>query len=187
MHHVRLDLVERQAASAGLELWPVALPPACPNEVYEARLGEVWQRALARGVGGVAFGDLFLADIRAYRERQLAAAGLEPLFPLWRRDTRELAREMIAGGLEATVTAVDSRALDGSFVGRRFDTTFLRDLPSGVDPCGENGEFHTFAHGGPMFTRPIAWQAGGVRQHAGLVQVDLWPVGGAEGERTSTG
>ncbi|MBW2237234.1 MAG: adenine nucleotide alpha hydrolase, partial [Deltaproteobacteria bacterium] len=151
MHAVRETLLERQAQAAGLPLWKIPLPYPCPNEAYERIMAGVIQRAQSEGVEAMAFGDLFLEDIRAYREHQLDGTGLEPLFPIWGIPTDELARTMVAAGLRAQITCVDPRQLDRSFAGRVFDAQFLADLPAGVDPCGENGEFHSFATDGPMF------------------------------------
>jgi uncharacterized protein (TIGR00290 family) len=150
MHEVAMDRVRRQAWRTGLPLIEQALPSPCPNTAYEAATAGLVQRALSQSVTHVAFGDLFLQDIRTYRERQFADSGLTPLFPLWGRPTKALAREMIAGGLEAEVVAVDERHLSTGLVGRMFDETFLQGLPAGIDPCGENGEFHTFVRNGPM-------------------------------------
>jgi uncharacterized protein (TIGR00290 family) len=173
MHAVRRELVELQAKSAGVPLWPVPLPWPCSNEEYEARMHEVCDRALREGVRAVAFGDLFLADIRAYRERQLAGTGLEPLFPVWQIPTRELAAEMIAAGVRARVTCVDPQKLPPQFAGREFDAAFLSDLPAGVDPCGENGEFHTFVYAGPMFRSPIPVELGEIVERDGFFFADL--------------
>jgi uncharacterized protein (TIGR00290 family) len=175
MHAVRRELLEAQAQAAGLPLNAIEIPHPCPNADYERIMGAFVARARAEGVAAMAFGDLFLADIRAYRERQLAGTGIAPLFPLWGRDTPALAREMIDGGLEAYVTCVDPRRLDRGFAGRRFDQAFLADLPEGVDPCGENGEFHTFAAGGPMFSAPLAVRPGAVIERDGFVFADLLP------------
>lgn len=175
MHAVREVLVEMQADAAGLPLVTVPIPSPCTNEVYEQAMGEAMARARAAGITHVVFGDLFLEDIRAYREKNLAACGMSPVFPLWLKDTRRLAEEMIAGGLSAFLTCVDPRKLDRSFAGRRFDTPLLRDLPAGVDPCGENGEFHTFANAGPMFSRQIAVSAGEVVERDRFVFADLLP------------
>jgi uncharacterized protein (TIGR00290 family) len=155
MHGVRRDVLEAQAESAGVPLWQVPLPWPCTNEEYESRMAAACRRAVNEGFDTIAFGDLFLADIRAYRERQLAGSGLTPIFPLWQIPTAELARDMISGGLRARLSCVDSRQLDGGFAGREFDESLLRDLPPGVDPCGENGEFHTCVYAGPMFRTPI--------------------------------
>jgi uncharacterized protein (TIGR00290 family) len=157
MHAVRRELVEAQARATGLPLWPVALPWPCSNEEYERRMRELVGKAQGEGISHFAFGDLFLEDIRAYRVRQLAGSGIEPVFPLWGSpaDTPRLAREMIAAGLGAVITCVDPKQLDGAFVGRSFDADLLADLPPGTDPCGERGEFHTFCYAGPMFSREI--------------------------------
>jgi uncharacterized protein (TIGR00290 family) len=175
MHAVREALVEMQAAAAGLPLVKVLIPSPCSNEIYEQAMSEAMARARAEGVRHVVFGDLFLEDIRAYREKNLGACEMTPVFPLWRKDTRKLAEEMLAGGLSAYITCVDPRKLDASFAGRRFDAKLLRDLPSSVDPCGENGEFHTFANAGPMFDREIHVTPGEIVERAGFVFVDLLP------------
>jgi uncharacterized protein (TIGR00290 family) len=175
MHAVRRELVEAQAAEAGLPLWSILLPWPCPNGVYEARMGEAIERARREGITHIAFGDLFLEDIRAYRERQLSGTGIEPLFPLWGTpaDTPALAREMLAAGLRAVLTCVDPKQLDGRFVGRWFDADFLADLPPGVDPCGERGEFHTFCYAGPMFSASIPVRVGEVALRDGFWFADL--------------
>jgi len=175
MHAVRRELLEAQAEAAGLPLVVVPIPSPCPNDVYEAAMSKAMDEALRKGVRAIAFGDLFLPDIRRYREERLAGTGVIPLFPLWGRPTRELAEEMIASGLRATLTCVDPRALPASFAGRVFDGGFLADLPEGVDPCGENGEFHTFAWDGPMFDRPIYVRGGEVVERDGFVFADLLP------------
>ena len=154
MHGVRRALLEAQAEAAGLPLHVLPIPHPCPNADYERIMGAFVAEQAAAGVEAMAFGDLFLEDIRRYREAKLAGTGISPLFPLWGIDTGRLAREMIAGGLEAYVTCVDPRKLPASFAGRRFDLDLLADLPDGVDPCAENGEFHTFACAGPMFRSP---------------------------------
>jgi uncharacterized protein (TIGR00290 family) len=150
MHAVRRELVERQAAAVGLPLWAVPLPWPCSNEQYERLMAETCAKAVGEGIEGVAFGDLFLEDVRAYREKQLKDTGLEPVFPVWGMPTRDLAREMIAAGTRAKLTCVDTEKLDRSFVGREFDEALLTDLPAEVDPCGERGEFHSFVYAGPM-------------------------------------
>lgn len=150
MHAVRRELVERQAAAAGLPLWAVDLPWPCSNEEYEAAMARTCAKAVAEGIDGVAFGDLFLEDVRGYREKQMKGTGLEPIFPVWGMPTALLAREMIASGVRAKLTCVDSEKLDPSFVGREFDQTLLADFPVDVDPCGERGEFHSFVYAGPM-------------------------------------
>jgi len=175
MHAVRERLVEMQAAAAGLPLVKVPIPAACRNEYYERAMGEAMSRARDEGVRHMIFGDLFLEDIRAYRENQLARCEMTPVFPLWRRDTRRLAKEMLAGGLSAYLTCIDPRKLDRSFAGRRFDAALLADLPAGVDPCGENGEFHSFACAGPMFRHPVGVEVGEVVERDGFVFADLLP------------
>lgn len=157
MHAVRRELVEAQAAAAGLPLWPVMIPWPCSNEEYERRMRAAIAAACQQGVKHIAFGDLFLEDVRDYRIKLLANSGVEPLFPIWcsQTETPELARRMIAAGVETVLTCVDPKQLDGRFVGRHFDADFLTELPAGVDPCGERGEFHTFCHRGPMFSRDV--------------------------------
>ncbi|MDY3561175.1 adenine nucleotide alpha hydrolase [Gemmata sp. JC673] len=177
MHGVRAELVRAQAEAAGLPLWTVPLPWPCSNDQYESRMRGLVERARAAGVSGLAFGDLFLADVRAYRERQLAGSGIEPLFPLWGApaDTPALAREMIGAGLRATLACVDPKQLAPQFVGREFDTRLLAELPPGADPCGENGEFHTFCHAGPVFDRPIPVRVGDTIERDGFCFADLLP------------
>jgi uncharacterized protein (TIGR00290 family) len=150
MHAVRRELVERQAAAARLPLWAVPLPWPCSNEQYESLMAQTCAKAVAEGLCGVAFGDLFLEDVRAYREKQLQGTGLTPIFPVWGLPTRELAQQMIAAGVRAKLTCIDTVKLDRSFAGREFDESLLADLPEGVDPCGERGEFHSFVYAGPM-------------------------------------
>ena len=173
MHAVRRSLLEQQAAAAGLPLWAVPLPWPCSNEQYEARMRDVCARALSEKVEAIAFGDLFLTDIRAYRERQLEGTGLEPVFPVWQIPTRDLATEMIAAGLKARITCIDPKRLSPSFAGREFDAAFLADLPSDIDPCGESGEFHSFVYDGPMFRKPIAVRCGDIVERDGFVFADL--------------
>jgi len=173
MHGTRRSVLEAQARAAGLPLWIVPLPWPCSNEVYEQLMAEVCKRAVDQHVDAIAFGDLFLPDIRAYREAQLKPTGLEPLFPLWEIPTAELARAMIAGGLRAKLACVDTNQLPKTFAGRDFDSALLRDLPPGTDPCGENGEFHTCVYGGPMFTSPIDLQTGEVVNRDGFVYADF--------------
>lgn len=151
MHAVRRELVERQSAAAGLPLWAVPLPWPCSNEQYELLMAQACAKAIAEGIDGIAFGDLFLEDVRAYRERQLKDTGLEPIFPVWGMPTAALAREMIASGVRAKLTCVDTDKLNRTFVGREFNEALLADLPNAVDPCGERGEFHSFVYAGPMF------------------------------------
>jgi uncharacterized protein (TIGR00290 family) len=175
MHGVREELVEMQAAAAGLPLVKVPIPAQCRNQDYEQAMSEAMARAKAEGVTRVVFGDLFLEDIRAYREMQLVSCGMEGVFPLWRRDTARLAHEMLAGGLVAHVVCVDPAKLDRNFAGRRFDNDFLKSLPPSVDPCGENGEFHSFASAGPMFRQRVPVDAGEVVERDGFVFADLFP------------
>jgi uncharacterized protein (TIGR00290 family) len=188
MHDVRRELLQAQAAATGLPLHVVTLPDPCPNEAYEAAMREAVATAQGEGVEAVAFGDLFLEDIRGYREAQMAGSGLRPLFPLWGRPTAALARAMIAGGIRARLTSVDPRRLDASFAGREFDEALLADLPPEVDPCGENGEFHSFAWDGPMFARPVRVAPGPIAERGGFVYADLVsaePVGKRDGLRGS--
>ena len=173
MHAVREDLLDRQAQAAGLPCRKVRIPWPCPNDRYEVEMASALAAARAEGITRVVFGDLFLEDVRAYRQQQLTGTGIEPVFPLWGRDTRALAREMVAGGLRAILTCVDPRALDRSYAGRSFDAAFLDGLPAGVDPCGERGEFHTFAWAGPMFTRQLPVAPGEVVEREGFVFADL--------------
>jgi uncharacterized protein (TIGR00290 family) len=175
MHAVRRELVEAQAHAAGLPLRAVDLPWPCSNAQYEALMAGACRRAVEDGIDTVVFGDLFLRDVRAYRERMLRGTGLEPLFPLWEIPTRDLAREMIRSGLRARITCVDKKILDASFAGREFDAAFLADLPPQVDPCGENGEFHSFAYDGAMFRHPIPVTGGELRDADGFVFADLLP------------
>ena len=162
MHGVRRDVLEAQARAAGLPLRVVPIPHPCPNEIYEARMRDAIASVVDEGFTHAAFGDLFLQDIRRYREDRLAGSGLEPLFPVWDIPTPQLARDMIAAGLRARIACVDTRVLDRSFAGRDFDAELLRDLPPGVDPCGENGEFHTCVYAGPMFREPLRLERGGL-------------------------
>ena len=175
MHGVREALLEAQADAAGLPLWKVPLPWPCPNEAYEALMAQACTRAVGEGIEVMAFGDLFLEDVRDYRIQKLAGSGLKPLFPIWNPDTASLARSMLAAGLKATLTCVDPRALDASFAGRDFDAQLLADLPAGVDPCGERGEFHSFAWDGPMFRHPVPVQRGEVVERDGFIFADLVP------------
>ncbi len=173
MHSVRRELLEAQADALRLPLHVVSIPSPCPNATYEALMAEAVSVARSRRVTGMAFGDLFLRDVRDYRERMLADTGLHPLFPLWGRPTLQLAREMIHAGLRATITCVDPSQVDPAIVGRPFDDQLLSDLPPRVDPCAENGEFHTFAHGGPMFDAPIPVETGDVVARDGFVFCDV--------------
>jgi len=175
MHAVRRELVNAQAASVGLPLWSVPLPWPCSNEQYAALMSDVIARAAKEGITHVAFGDLFLEDVRDYRIKQLGGTGIEPLFPIWgsATDTPDLARRMQAAGLKAVLTCVDPKQLDPSFVGREFDAALLADLPPSVDPCGEKGEFHTFCYAGPMFAKAIPVRTGEVVSRDGFTFADV--------------
>ena len=173
MHGTRRTLVEMQAEAAGLPLITAPLPWPCSNADYERAMKQVCDQALAQGVSAIAFGDLFLADVRAYRERQLQGTGLEPLFPIWQIPTDQLARQMVKSGLRAKLVCVDPKQLDPSFVGRNFDQQLLNDLPPGADPCGENGEFHSFVYGGPMFSRTLPIIAGEKVERDGFWYADV--------------
>ena len=173
MHAVRRDLVRAQAARAHLPLWEAELPWPCSNEEYESRMQAVCERAVANGIDAVAFGDLFLEDVRAYRERQLADSGLEPMFPIWGLATPTLSRDMIAAGVKARITCVNPACVPRTLAGRDFDLALLADLPPTADPCGENGEFHTFVYDAPVFDRPIDVEPGIVVERDGFVFADL--------------
>ena len=177
MHAVRETILDAQAAAARLPLVKIPIPSPCPNEVYERAMADAMMRARSEGVTHVIFGDLFLEDIRKYREENLAKCGITPIFPLWRRNTRELAREMIAGGLRAFLTCVDPKQIDATFAGRVFDEQLLAEFPPSVDPCGENGEFHTCVVAGPMFKEPIPVQHGEIVERDGFIFADLVPAG----------
>jgi uncharacterized protein (TIGR00290 family) len=179
MHAVRESLLDAQAAALRLPLIKVSIPSPCPNEVYEREMNAAMAQARAEGIFHMAFGDLFLEDIRRYREEKLAAVGMTPIFPLWARRTPALAREMVAGGLRAYLTCVNPKQLDRRFAGRVFDERLLEELPSGVDPCGENGEFHTFAVAGPMFSAPLRVTPGEIVERDGFVFADLLPAASA--------
>ena len=179
MHGVREELLDAQVASLGIPCHKVRIPALCSNEIYEREMGRVLTDAKRSGVTQVVFGDLFLQDIRSYREARLAELGLQGVFPLWMRDTARLAQEMLDAGMEAILTCVDPRKLDASFAGRRFDAALLRDLPVGIDPCGENGEFHTFASAGPMFKQRIPVAVGEIVERNGFVFADLLRAEGA--------
>jgi uncharacterized protein (TIGR00290 family) len=180
MHAVRRDLLDAQTQSIGIPLWPVPLPWPCSNQDYERIMAEVCRQAEAEGIECMAFGDLFLPEVRAYRERQLAGTGLTPLFPLWGLPTGALAREMLAEGLKARITCVDPTVLPPAFAGREFDRALLADLLAEVDPCGEKGEFHTFAYDGPMFREPIPIANGEVVERDGFVFADLLLAAGSQ-------
>ncbi len=173
MHGVRHALLRRQIAALGLSALEIPLPSPCSNEIYEERMAAACEGLKAQGIRHVVFGDLFLEDIRAYREANLARAGMEAIFPLWQRPTRRLAEEMLAAGIESWIVCVDPRKLDARFAGRRWDRALLAELPVEVDPCGENGEFHTCVTAGPMFRAPIAVRGGEVVEREGFVFADL--------------
>jgi uncharacterized protein (TIGR00290 family) len=173
MHAVRRELVQAQSQAAGIPLWSVELPWPCSNSAYEAAMRAACSQAIGQGVEAVAFGDLFLEDVRSYRERQMRNTGLQPLFPLWGFPTAELARQMIAAGLRARLTCIDPKVLDAGFAGREFDLEFLADLPAGVDPCGERGEFHSFVYAGPMFERGLEVSVGEVVTRDAFTFADL--------------
>lgn len=173
MHAVRRELVERQAAAAGLPLWAVPLPWPCSNEQYEGLMAQACARAVGEGIEGVAFGDLFLEDVRVYREKQMKGTGLEPIFPVWGLPTAALAREMIAAGTRAKLTCVDTEKLDRAFVGREFDEELLAALPEEVDPCGERGEFHSFVYAGPMLKAVVPVSVGETVVRGQFVFADL--------------
>ena len=173
MHAVRKELLRAQARATGIELVEIGIPAACVNEVYEERMAHAFARPPLDGAGTIAFADLFLEDVRAYREERLTVAGREGLFPLWGRDTTVLAHEFVEAGFEATLVCVDTSQLEPSFVGRPFDEALLADLPPDVDPCGENGEFHTFVHAGPIFEAPIEVELGEIVMRDGFAFQDL--------------
>ena len=175
MHGVREAILQAQLDAAGLPSIVVRIPYPCPNEVYEVRMAEALAAAKADGISAIIFGDLFLEDIRAYRVAKLAGTGIEPLFPLWQRPTGQLARDMIAGGLETYLAIVDLKKLPASFAGRKFDAALLADFPAGIDPCGENGEFHSFVVAGPMFSRRIEVSVGETVERDGFAFADLLP------------
>ncbi len=173
MHGVRRALVRDQAASIGVPLVEVVVPPQSSNAIYERAMGEAFDRLHDDGIRRVAFGDIFLEDLREYRERQLAASGLECLFPIWQQPTAVLAQSFIRDGFKAVAVCINPAVLDSSFAGRAFDAAFVADLPEGVDPCGENGEFHTFVWAGPILPRPVPVMRGEVVERGGFVFCDL--------------
>lgn len=176
MHATRYDLLVAQAKSAGLPLWEVPLPWPCSNEVYEQAMATACASAVQSGVSAIAFGDLFLEDVRRYREDRLLNTGLQPIFPLWGRNTRDLIDEMLDGGLRARIVCVDPAKLAGEFIGRDLDSELIRQLPATVDPCGENGEFHTFAYAGPMFKEMVPIETGECVMRDGFHFADLVPM-----------
>jgi uncharacterized protein (TIGR00290 family) len=183
MHAVRVELLRAQADAVGLPLWPVSIPWPCSNEEYEAAMAAVVARARDAGISAMAFGDLFLEDVRRYREERLAGSGLRPLFPIWGTPTATLATQMVREGLRARLTCVDPTKVDASLAGREFDAALLGELPASVDPCGERGEFHTFSYDGPMFRRPVPIRGGETVRRDGFVFADLMPGGEPGGKR----
>lgn len=177
MHAVRVSLLEQQAQAAELPLHIINIPHPCSNEQYNQAMNDFYESIHSQGITHMAFGDLYLEDIRQYRIDNLKETGLTPLFPLWLKPTQQLANDMLTGGLKTRITCVDPKQLPASFVGREYDESFLNALPDGVDPCGENGEFHSFAYAGPMFKQPIAIRAGAVVEREGFVFADLTLVG----------
>ncbi|MGH7963759.1 MAG: ATP-binding protein [Candidatus Binatia bacterium] len=173
MHHVREELLDAQAAAVGLPLYKVPIPTPCSNQQYEEAMAAALAHAVSAGITAIAFGDLFLEDVRSYRERSLAETGITPIFPLWGTPTAALAQEMVTAGLRAYLTSIDPARLAPSFIGRVFDAQFLADLPQGVDPCGEWGEFHTFVYQAPIFARPLPLIPGEVLSHNGFLHLDL--------------
>ena len=173
MHATRYELLKKQAEQLGLLVYPVFIPSLCSNEIYEARIQLFLEQAIQQGITHIVFGDLFLEDIRKYRESKLAALNINPLFPLWGKNTTFLAKEMIHAGIKAVITCVDPKKLDASFVGRQFDEQLLSDFPKEIDPCGEYGEFHTFVYDGPMFHNPIPISIGTVVERNGYIFVDI--------------
>ena len=176
MHGVRSSLLDRQIAALGLPCIKIPLPTRCTNEIYESRMAKAVQEIQDKGIRHIVYGDLFLEDIRAYREEKLAAAGMAGIFPLWKRDTHALAKNMIAEGVVAHLVCIDPKKLDRAFAGRRFDLELLKELPEKVDPCGENGEFHTVVSAGPMFAAGIRVEVGAVVDRDGFVYADVLPV-----------
>jgi len=175
MHGVREELLQAQLEAAGLPVVVVRIPYPCPNEIYERKMAAAMADAKAHGVTHVIFGDLFLADLRAWREEKLKSIGMTAVFPIWQKPTAALARDMIAAGVEAHLAVVDLKKLSTSFAGRRFDAALLADLPEGIDPCGENGEFHSFVSAGPMLARKIAVRVGETVERDGFAYADLLP------------
>jgi len=176
MHAVRRSLVEQQAAAVGIPLWPVQLPWPCSNSEYDTIMALECEKAVSEGIAAIAFGDLFLEDVRSYREKRLEGSGLQPLFPIWGSPTRALAQEMIFWGIRAKLTCIDTRKLDSSFAGRDFDQQLLSELPEGIDPCGENGEFHSFVFAAPIFCSPLSISSGEIVLRDGFAFSDVIPL-----------
>jgi len=179
MHGVRRELLQRQADAVGLPLHEVRIPPECVNPIYEERMEEALRMHFERGVRRVAFGDIFLEDLRSYRERNLGRIGMAAIFPIWKRETRVLAEEFCREGFRAVAVCIDGKILDKNFAGRELNREFFRDLPEGVDPCGENGEFHTFVFDGPIFREPVKCRTGEIVKRDGFIFCDLIPEGKA--------
>ena len=177
MHGVRTSLVSAQAAALEIPLWSVRIPPSATNEQYERAMVDVFGSIRRDGVEAIAFGDLFLTDVRAYRERLVEGTGLRPVFPLWGKETVDLAQRFVSCGFKAVVVCVDPRQIDVSHCGAEYDDALLRALPGSADPCGERGEFHTFVYDGPMFSQPIETRRGVVVEREGFVFCDLLPDG----------
>ncbi len=173
MHAVRTELLQAQAEAVGIPLWPVYIPSPCSDSEYQTAMRAALERARDSGITVAAFGDLFLEDVRRYREEKMAGTGIEPIFPLWGASTPVLARQMVLGGLRARLTCIDPNQLASAFAGREYDLALLDELPGAVDPCGERGEFHTFAYDGPMFGHPVAIQSGETVERDGFVFADL--------------
>ena len=176
MHGTRRELVQAQAAAAGLPLWEVPLPWPCSNEEYERAMEQACASAVSQGITAMAFGDLFLEDVRKYREDRLSGTGLQAIFPIWGRNTKDLAKEMLDAGLRARIVCLDPRQVPAHFAGQDFSRELLAEMPPGADPCGENGEFHTFVYDGPMFRRPVSVESGEVVTRDGFVYADVLPV-----------
>jgi uncharacterized protein (TIGR00290 family) len=174
MHAVRTELLKRQAAAVGLPLWIANIPYPCSNSEYATAMRKIVKQSREQGVEYMAFGDIFLQDVREYREANLSDTGISPLFPLWGLPTDQLARDMISSGLRAYVTCIDPRHLSPNFVGQEYSSSFLDNLPANVDPCGERGEFHSFVFDGPMFSEPISVQVGEIVEREGFVFADLF-------------
>ena len=187
IHAVRLELLQRQAESVGLPLHVIDLPYPCSNSQYEAAMKKFIEQSRQQGIECMAFGDLFLADIKEYRQAKLSGTGITPLFPIWLKPTGDLAREMISSGLRAVVTCVDPKQLPVSFAGREFNEEFLLNLPEQVDPCGELGEFHTFAFDGPMFSKPVNIEVGEITEREGFIYADVLPAPGDSAARANAG
>jgi len=187
IHAVRLELLQCQAEAVGLPLHIIDLPYPCSNSQYEAAMKKFIEQSRRQGIECMAFGDLFLADIKEYREAKLSGTGITPVFPLWLKPTDQLASEMISGGLRAVVTCVDPKQLPASFAGREFNEDFLSALPDCVDPCGERGEFHTFAFDGPMFSKPVNIEVGEITEREGFIYADVLPASADSAARANVG